>query len=135
MSGVTILELADPRWGDFVTRHPGATPFHHPDWARLVANCYGFRAFALATSDATGAIRTGLPVVEVRHLHSGPKWVSLPYTDYCPPLVSARQEEEQLVSALQPARRAAGGRRGGGRAPPPGASATGRTARRAQPGL
>lgn len=130
MSGVTILELTDPRWGDFVTRHPGATPFHHPDWARLVANCYGFRAFALATSDATGAIRTGLPVVEVRHLHSGPKWVSLPYTDYCPPLVSARQEEDQLVSALQRASRAAGVRRVEVRAPLAGASATGRTALR-----
>jgi len=111
MDGVTVLEMTDPRWADFVAAHPAATPFHHPDWARLVASCYGFRAFALATTDETGAIRAGLPVVEVRQPLSSPKWVSLPYTDYCPPLASTRREEEQLVAALRQAGEAAGVRR------------------------
>jgi CelD/BcsL family acetyltransferase involved in cellulose biosynthesis len=115
--GAAVLELTDPRWAGFVTNHPVATPFHHPDWTRLVAGCYGFRAFALAVSDATGTIRAGLPVVEVRHLRGGHKWVSLPYTDYCPPLVSDRQEEDQLVAALQRAGRAAGVRQVEIRAP------------------
>jgi CelD/BcsL family acetyltransferase involved in cellulose biosynthesis len=108
---VSILDLTGPCWGGFVAGHPDAMPFHHPCWAQLVADCYGFRAFALATRDAAGAIRAGLPMVEVRHLGSGPKWVSLPYTDYCPPLISKGQEEGQLVAALQQASRAAGVRR------------------------
>jgi CelD/BcsL family acetyltransferase involved in cellulose biosynthesis len=122
MSGASILELTDPRWADFVTRHPRATPFHHPAWTRLVADCYGFGAFVLATSDPSGAIRTGLPVVEVRHLHGRPKWVSLPFTDYCPPLVSGRQQEEELASALLRASRAAGVRQVEIRAPLAGGS-------------
>ena len=117
MDGGAVLEITDPRWADFLATHPAATPFHHPHWIRVIADCYGFRAFALAVSDATGAIRAGLPVVEVRHLRSGPKWVSLPYTDYCPPLVSNRQEEEHLAAALQRASRAAGARRVEIRAP------------------
>lgn len=80
--------------------HPGAIAFHHPDWAALVARCYGFRGFAFATTDPTGEIRAGLPVVEVRHLHGAAKWVSLPFSDYCPPLVSAAPDEERLVTAL-----------------------------------
>lgn len=128
MNGVSILELTDPRWGDFVARHPDATPFHHPDWTRVVACCYGYRAFALTTSDPTGAIRTGLPVVEVRHLSGGGKWVSLPYTDYCPPLVSCRQDEEQLAPALQRTSYAAGVRRVEIRAPLTGFPATTPTA-------
>jgi hypothetical protein len=106
-----ILELTDPRWADFAATHPAATPFHHPDWTRLIARCYGFRAFALAVCDATGVIQAGLPVVEVPHLRSGPRWVSLPYTDYCPPLVSTGEQEEQLVAALRRSSRAAGVRR------------------------
>jgi CelD/BcsL family acetyltransferase involved in cellulose biosynthesis len=106
-----VFELTDPRWADFVATHPAATPFHHPDWTRLVAGCYGFRAFAFAVSDASGAIRAGLPVVEVRHLRGGPRWVSLPYTDYCPPLASKGEHEEQLVAALLRSSRAAGVRR------------------------
>jgi CelD/BcsL family acetyltransferase involved in cellulose biosynthesis len=130
MDGVAVMEVTDSRWADFVATHPAATPFHHPDWTRLIAGCYGFRAFALAISDVTGAIRAGLPAVEVRHLRSGLKWVSLPYTDYCPPLVSQRQEEEQLVAALQQASCAAGVRRVEIRAPIAGGSALGPTALR-----
>lgn len=130
MNGATILEMTDPRWAHFVAGHPRATPFHHPDWTRLVAGCYGFRSFALAVSDATGAIRAGLPVVEVRHLHGRPKWVSLPFTDYCPPLASGRQEEEQLVSALQRASGSAGVRKVEVRAPLAGGAATSRAALR-----
>jgi hypothetical protein len=56
MNGVTVLEMTDPRWAEFVETNPAATPFHHPDWTRVVAGCYGFRGFALVTHDATGAI-------------------------------------------------------------------------------
>ena len=122
---VMVLELSDPRWADFVTTHPAATLFHHPDWTRLVAGCYGFHAFAFAISDMSGVIRAGLPVVEVRHLRSGPRWVSLPYTDYCPPLASTAEEEEQLVGALRRSSRAAGVRRVEIRAPIADGSAAG----------
>jgi CelD/BcsL family acetyltransferase involved in cellulose biosynthesis len=121
---VVVLELTDPRWADFVATHPAATPFHHPDWTRLVAGCYGFRAFGLAVSDVSGVIRAGLPVVEVRHLRGGVRWVSLPYTDYCPPLVSTGEHQEQLVAALQRSSRAAGARWVEIRAPIAGGSLT-----------
>ena len=130
MSGVTVLELTDPRWEDFVARQPSATPFHHPHWGMLIADCYGFRAFAVATSDATGEIQAGLPVIEVRHFRGAPKWVTLPFTDYCPPLVPASQEETDLVGALQRASNAAGVRRVEIRAPVAGASSVSRRALR-----
>jgi len=129
VGAVSVLELTDPRWEDFVAGHPGATPFHHPDWTRLVADCYGFRAFALAMSDDAGVIQAGLPVVEVRNAR-GAKWVSLPYTDYCPPLAAAGPEEERLASALRLASAAAGIRKVEVRAPLAGASAVSRTALR-----
>lgn len=123
---LTVLELTDPRWEEFVARQPSAIPFHHPDWGKLVAACYGFRAFAVATSDATGEIRSGLPVIEVRHLRGETKWVSLPFTDYCPPLAPAPQEEADLVGALRQASEAAGIRRVEVRAPLKGAASASR---------
>ena len=125
MNDLTVLELTDPRWTDFVAAHPAATPFHHPDWTRLVADCYRFRPFALATCDTSGAICAGLPVVEVRYLRGGSRWVSLPYTDYCPPLVSTREQAERLVAALRWSSRAAGVRQVDIRAPVAGHSAAG----------
>ena len=119
---VTVLELTDPRWQDFVARQPSATPFHHPSWGALIADCYGFRAFAVAASDAAGEIQAGLPVIEVRHLRGEPKWVALPYTDYCPPLAPAPRGETDLVCALRQASKAAGVQRVEVRAPIEGAS-------------
>ncbi len=126
--GVTVLELTDPRWEDFVAGQPLAMPFHHPCWGQLIARCYSFRSFALAISDAEGQIRAGLPVVEVRHLYGDPKWVSLPFTDCCPPLAASRQDEARLAGAVQEARRSADVRRVEVRGPLAGARADGGTA-------
>jgi len=122
---VNILPLADPRWSAFVQAHPAATAFHHPDWARLVADCYGFRGFALTTTDPSGQIRTGVPMVEVRHFGGRPRWVALPFTDYLPPLVSDQDEESELAGGVREAAQQAGVRRVEVRGTLTGMSATG----------
>jgi CelD/BcsL family acetyltransferase involved in cellulose biosynthesis len=83
---VIRLALEDPRWLDFVERRASASFFHHPIWARLVADCYGYDAMALAVTNASTAIEAGLPVVEVRTPLHKRRWVALPFTDYCPAL-------------------------------------------------
>jgi CelD/BcsL family acetyltransferase involved in cellulose biosynthesis len=101
------LELSDPRWHEFVQANASATPFHHPAWATLIARSYGYRAFALAQPDATGRPVAGLPVVEVRGPLGRRRWVSLPFTDHCPPLADAGTGDD-LLGELDAARRQAG---------------------------
>jgi CelD/BcsL family acetyltransferase involved in cellulose biosynthesis len=84
MSSLTFLELEDPRWLQFVASRPEATPFHHPAWARLLADCYGFEASALAVV-ADGTPIAGVPALKVRRLHRR-RWVALPFTDALEPL-------------------------------------------------
>lgn len=98
------LELDDPRWGEFVAGRAEATPFHHPAWARLLADCYGYRAFALAVPGADGELVAGLPLLDVRGPLGRRRWVSLPFTDECAPLGA----NGELAAALEEARRAAG---------------------------
>ena len=95
-----VLDISDPRWRAFVEAHPQATPFHHPAWAQLVADCYGFRAFALTESSADGRIVGGVPVVEVRHVIGQRRWVSLPFTDACEPLLAPGTPPLQLRDAF-----------------------------------
>jgi CelD/BcsL family acetyltransferase involved in cellulose biosynthesis len=82
-----LLELEDSRWVDFVHGRPDATLFHHPEWAGLLAECYGFRAMGVVLAERGGAVQAGLPVIEVTRPLGGRRWVSLPFTDACPPLV------------------------------------------------
>jgi len=101
----TVLDLADPRWLAFVSASTSATPFHHPAWARLLSECYGFRAFALAL-EQDGVINGGLPAMEVKRPLGARRWVALPFTDHCAPLVAEGDTAQFLAEVAQQAERA-----------------------------
>lgn len=81
-TGATIVEIDDPSWTEFVATHPHSTVFHTQAWVSVVADCYGFRSFAVVVQRG-GEIVAGCPVVEVRRPFGGRRWVSLPFTDEC----------------------------------------------------
>jgi CelD/BcsL family acetyltransferase involved in cellulose biosynthesis len=107
MSALERLELSEARWREFVAASHDSLPFHEPEWALFLAECYGFRPFALTLED-DGAVHAGLPVLEVRDLLGGRRWVSLPFTDHCPPLATAPGVLARLAEGLDEARKEAG---------------------------
>jgi CelD/BcsL family acetyltransferase involved in cellulose biosynthesis len=94
------LALDDPRWAAFVAGNPAATPFHHPSWAELLSRTYGYHAFTIAIADREDRLLAGLPLLEVRTLARRRHWVSLPFTDECPPLSRADIDQPELAAAL-----------------------------------
>jgi CelD/BcsL family acetyltransferase involved in cellulose biosynthesis len=100
-----VLELDDPRWLELVRAAPQSLPFHQPAWARLLAECYGYRPFVVALENGAG-LAAGIPVLEVPTLVGGKRWVALPFTDHCAPLAE-HDVNGSLVRALDNARRAA----------------------------
>lgn len=93
-----ILEIDSADWQRFVAGREDANPFHHPAWSSLLADCYGYRPFAVALVGADG-IRRGLPLMEVRGLLGNRRWISLPFTDHCSPLAQT-DELGALASAI-----------------------------------
>jgi CelD/BcsL family acetyltransferase involved in cellulose biosynthesis len=96
-----ILEVDDPRWADLAGSHPEALPFHHPAWVGLIRDCYGFRSFAAVASTADGSPRAGLPVIEARSPLRRRRWVSLPFTDYCPLLYGSEAARDEVLELLR----------------------------------
>jgi len=105
---LTRAALDDPRWQRFVSAHPDAQPSHDPQWAALLADCYGFEPFALIATGAGGEVLAGLPVLEVGGRLRRRAWVSLPFTDYCPPLLAPSVSRQSLTVALEQCRRGGG---------------------------
>lgn len=95
------LDIEDPRWRQLVATHPDAGPFHHPAWARTIADVYRFRPFVAAVEDAEGALAAGLPVIEVPAFPRGRRWVSLPFTDHCAPLARSSAALSELVGSVR----------------------------------
>jgi CelD/BcsL family acetyltransferase involved in cellulose biosynthesis len=99
--------IEDPSWLELVRADPAALPFHHPAWTLLLAESYAFEPFVLAIVDGSGRIVAGIPVVEVGGRVRGRRWVSLPFTDVCPPLV-ADSGVDSFASEIEQARSSAG---------------------------
>jgi len=103
-TSLLVLAPEDERWFEFVLDHPEALPFHHPSWARVLSESYDYRSFVLAVTDEEGRINAGMPVMEIRTRFRSPRWVSLPFTDLCPPLATDKAMTARLVALADPAR-------------------------------
>jgi CelD/BcsL family acetyltransferase involved in cellulose biosynthesis len=102
---MNLLALDDPRWHEFVESRSDASIFHHPAWAGLLADCYGYRAGALALEYRGGALSAGLPVIDVSGPIGGRRWMALPFSDSCSVLASDRSTD--VIAALREVSRAA----------------------------
>jgi CelD/BcsL family acetyltransferase involved in cellulose biosynthesis len=100
MSKIRKLALFDVHWFDFVKSNVNATPFHHPAWAGLLSECYKFPAFGLGFENRIGQLVFGMPTLEIKRPWGAPRWISLPFTDYCAPLVRDVTAQQELSQSL-----------------------------------
>ena len=96
-----IIHYTDSKWLEFVRQHPEATLFHHSSWCSLIAETYNYKPFIIVLKNSEGALTAGLPVMEVNSWLTGKRWVALPFTDHCCPLMKSEIDikyfTEQLV--------------------------------------
>ncbi|MGE5618679.1 MAG: GNAT family N-acetyltransferase [Sphingomonadaceae bacterium] len=90
--------LSDPLWLRLVDRRKSDV-FHSPAWMRALTETYGFEVRALVATDAAGEPQAGMPFAHVSDL-LGERIVSLPFSDYCDPLVANKAEWNILIGTL-----------------------------------
>lgn len=95
----TLDPLADPRWDDLVSRHPGASLFHTRGWLEALQRTYGYEPVVLTTT-GSGPLENGLVLCRVRTWLSR-RLVSLPFSDHCEPLTHAPGDLEVLCEAAR----------------------------------
>jgi CelD/BcsL family acetyltransferase involved in cellulose biosynthesis len=98
---VVRLETDDPLWRTFVSGREEALAFHLPGWARTLSEAYGFKSFCLGWQSEDGSLSAGIPVAEIARMR-GRRWISLPFTDVCPPLGDG-DDVSALVNAVEQA--------------------------------
>jgi CelD/BcsL family acetyltransferase involved in cellulose biosynthesis len=92
-----IDALRDLRWSD-VARHRFGSLFSCPQWINAVAKTYDFTVNASVRING-GRIEAAVPYCQISDLR-GDRILSLPFSDYCDPLVSDRDTWNQLVTPL-----------------------------------
>lgn len=73
--------------------------FHSPEWLYVLSDTYGFQMAADVLVDDGGSPIAGIPYCYVSDLR-GERLVTLPFSDYCDPLVSNSDEWQALTTQI-----------------------------------
>jgi CelD/BcsL family acetyltransferase involved in cellulose biosynthesis len=109
MSQIEIAESAEvvpadsAEWCTFVLGHPDALPYHHPAWLGALAEAYRYEPQAVVFRTKEGNVLAGTPFVEVGGALRARRWVSLPFTDACPPLTAKGVSAHDVFTAMEKA--------------------------------
>ena len=93
----------DPRWEEFVQKHPKASVFHGVGWLSALRKTYGYEPVVFTTSSPTDELKNGLLFCRVNSWITGRRLVSLPFSDHCEPLCDSSEELNFLIRYLQSA--------------------------------
>lgn len=97
---VTILNVDDRKWKDYIFDRPDVNVFHHPQWSINFYEVYGYKPYVFALINSEGAVVGGIPVSDVSSPFTGKRWVSLPYTDHCIPVLDDPASFETLADQI-----------------------------------
>jgi hypothetical protein len=97
VSPIQLINPLDlPNWDDLISRHPSASPFHSSGWARVLQDTYGFTPFYACVFNGN-TLSACLPLMEVDSFLTGKRGVSLPFTDFCEPLLNGTVSSRELT--------------------------------------
>jgi hypothetical protein len=97
---VAVLNpLKNAEWNDMLLTLGQSTVFHSANWARLLAETYGYHPAYLTLSEG-GAFRGCLPLMEVQSLLTGRRGVCLSFSDCCEALARGPEDFRLLFDSV-----------------------------------
>mgnify|MGYP001089363044 CR=1 FL=1 len=96
-----INPATDAKWRRLLEHYP-STLFHSPEWIRVVQQSYDLNIQAHVLSDDQGEPIAGMTFCRIDDIMD-PRIVSMPFSDYCDPLVQEDIHWTRLIERLQEA--------------------------------
>jgi CelD/BcsL family acetyltransferase involved in cellulose biosynthesis len=93
----TVVNIRSAQWGEFVNKQKYASLFSSPGWIEALNRTYGFEIMVSIVSHDDSA--SGVLFSTITDLR-GERMVSLPFSDYCDPLVSDPRVWHELIEPL-----------------------------------
>jgi len=97
------IEILDPTndagWDKMVASHDQGGLFHTAAWARVLSETYSYRPCYIVVREGD-RLMSLIPMMEVRSVFGGKRGVSLPFTDYCSPIVTDPSSMPDLIETV-----------------------------------
>ena len=91
--------LRDPNWDCLVLSHPSHNFFHRAAWARVLRKTYEHKPIYIRFGRERELVAL-VPLMEVASPFTGRRGVSLPFSDFCQPLMFDGWGQELLMESL-----------------------------------
>jgi CelD/BcsL family acetyltransferase involved in cellulose biosynthesis len=92
-----IDPLRDPRWNAFLDSRSDASVFHRTEWLQALKACYGYESIALSSSPPGIPLADGLVYCAIKSRLTGNRFVSVPFSDHCEPLVNDPEQVDWFI--------------------------------------
>jgi len=94
--------LTDERWEEFIRYHPHSSVFHSRNWLQALRSAYEYDPVVITTCSPRSRLTNGLAFCRVSSRVTGRRYVSLPFSDHCEPLVSNSAELDEILVQMKP---------------------------------
>src|SRR5262249_33605046 len=91
--------LTSPDWNTHLLTSASAALFHTTHWLRVLHESYGYRPYYFACFQDK-QLTALLSFMEVKSWLTGTRGVSLPFTDYCEPIVDGATASPALLAPV-----------------------------------
>jgi len=93
-----ISPLEEENWNNLLISTPGYSFFHTSNWADVLQKSYGYRPIYFTIFGEDHLLNL-LPIMEVKSFLTGRRGVSLPFSDYCEPIVADKAQFQEVFAA------------------------------------
>ena len=94
-----INPLEYPNWDELLLTNDQSTFFHTSAWAKVLCESYKYKPLYFTSID-NGKLSALIPFMEIKSFLTGKRGVSLPFTDYCQPIVSGETDSQKNIDEL-----------------------------------
>jgi hypothetical protein len=96
----TLQPLSDPRWCEFLQRHPRSSVFHTTAWLEALGRTYGYEPIAFTTCPPGADLKNAAVFCRVESWLTGRRLISLPFSDHAELLMDSTSDLDAVMSAL-----------------------------------
>ncbi len=99
----SAFQILDPKicekWDDEINAFNDSSFFHSTAWSKVLSDSYCYTPCYFISYD-NGKMSSIVPMMDIKSVLSGHRGVSLPFTDYCNPLVSESIEFHEIFDRI-----------------------------------
>jgi len=99
MSFEILNPLEYAGWDDLIKTNPAASFFHSSYWSRVLKDTYHYKPLYFVSKDED-ELKCLVPMMEIDSILTGRRGVSLPFSDYCEPIISGGKCFEEVIKSI-----------------------------------